>query len=253
MGLFDLPSPLLTWMDEALLGALPPVFRLVAWGLVGSIVSMGVYRLISPQARIAELRHAAVSARRRMAAYDGEFSGLGDVALTSLGLSFRHVGAVLLPAVFASLPVICLLAWLSNSYGYQDPRPGQAVAVQVDPSSSSVSWQSASNPEAGGVAAVVWPGDGETLRLIDEQSRVLLELPLSAAVPLIHKKQWWNHLLSNPLGYLPADSPVEKVSFTLPPRTSLPVEPTWLGGWEMIFLTVLFLASIAIKMAFRIH
>ena len=51
---------------------------------------MGLYKLISPQTRIAQLRAAAIEARRRMAVYDGEFSGLGEVAFASLGLSFRH-------------------------------------------------------------------------------------------------------------------------------------------------------------------
>lgn len=252
MGFFDLPAPLLSWIDQAILGILSPVLRLVVWGLLGSAISMGLYKLISPQARIAQLRNAAVEARRRMAAYDGEFSGLGEVAFTSLGLSFRHVGAVMMPAILASLPVICLLAWLSNSYGYQLPLAGTVVTIQTEPPSSAAKWQGEAISPAG-TSDIAWPADGEAARLLDAQSRVLVEWPLPAAVPIIHKRQWWNHLLGNPIGYLPVDGPVEKLTLGLQPRTYLDVNPAWLGGWEMVFLTVLFVASMAIKFAFRIH
>lgn len=252
MGLLDLPAPLLSWVDQSLLSALPPALRLVVWALIGSAVSMGLYRLISPQARIARLRDAAVAARRRMAAYDGEFSGLGEMALSSLGLSLRHVGVVLLPAVIASLPVVCLLAWLSNGYGYHQPEPGQIVSVQVQPPTVEAAWQGVT-PQSPGSSGVVWPANGEAVRLIDAQNRVLIELPLPSAVPIVHKRQWWNRLLGNPIGYLPADGPVDQVTIDLPPRTYLDVKPDWLGSWEMIFLTVLLIASIAIKLVFRIQ
>jgi len=214
---------------------------------------MAVYKRISPQTRIAQLRKAAVEARRRMAAYDGEFSGLGEVAFTSLGLSFRHVGAILLPAVIASLPVICLLAWLSNTYGYRLPDADGLIAVNFEPTDAVVMWHGVSGLRLGDGSEMAWPADGETVRLVDAQAHVLVELPLAAAVPIVHKRQWWNILLGNPAGYLPADGPLEKVTIELQPRTFLNVEPAWLAGWEMIFLTVLFIASVAIKVAFRIY
>lgn len=252
MGLFDLPAPLLAWTDQALLGALPPLFRLVLWGLVGSVLSMGLYKLISPQKRIGQLRSAAVDARRRMAAYDGEFSGLGAVAMASLSLSFRHVGAVFFPAVIASLPVICLLAWLSNSYGYEHPKTGEIVYMELQIVAT------APPERIGDYQGVIgshtmWPAKDKPIELSDSAGRPILQLPLSVAVPVIQKRDWWNIFLGNPLGYLPADSDVDEVTITLSPRTYLNVEPAWLGGWEMIFLTVLFVVSVAIKVAFRIH
>lgn len=252
MGLFDLPAPLLVWLDQAALGALPSALRVAVWGVIGGALSMGLYRLISPQARIAGLKQAALAARRKMATYDGEFSGLGPLAFESLGLSFRHVGSVLLPAVIASLPVLCLLAWLSNSYGYAMPSAGETVAVVVEPEAT-VAWQSETGAANQDTGAVPWPADDQTAEMLDEGARALVALPLAAPVPVIHKQQWWNYLLGNPIGYLPDDSPVEKVTIALPPRPLIAVEPAWLGGWEMIFLSVLLLTSIAIKVAFRIH
>lgn len=253
MGVFDLPAPFLAWIDQSLLGSLPPVARLVAWGLIASALSMGLYRLISPQARIAALRDAALEARRKMAAYDGEFSGLGEVALASVALSCRHVGAVLWPAVLASLPVLCLLAWLSNAYSHRMPDPGAELAVGVEPADAAVVWDGIADPSPAGAAAIRWPADAAAVRLRDAEQRTLVELPLPAPIPVIHKRQWWNGLFGNPIGYLPADSGVDRVTFDLPPAVYIDVDPRWLGGWEMIFLSVLFIASVAIKLAFRIH
>ena len=141
MGLFDLPAPTLSWLDQGVLGALPPLVRLVLWALIGAALSMGLYKSISPQRRIGELREAAIAARRRMAGYDGEFSGLGEVAIASLGGSLRHVGVVVLPAVIASLPVLCLLVWLSNTYGYALPDADAPLEVRIEPPDQPVTWQ----------------------------------------------------------------------------------------------------------------
>lgn len=253
MGLFDLPAPLLAWIDQTILAALPPVARLVAWGLIGSVLSMALYKAISPQARIARLRDAALEARRRMTAYDGEFSGIGAVAFASLALSFRHVGVVLLPAVIASLPVLCLLVWLSNSYGHRLPDAGDTIAFAIQPTDAGAAWDVADDVTPNGFRHITWPAAGESVRLLDEHQRTLVELPFADAVPVIHKRQWWNRLIGNPIGYLPADGAVDRVTFGLSSNVFIAFGPTWLGGWEMIFISVLFIASIAIKLAFRIH
>ena len=41
--------------------------------------------------------------------------------------------------------------------------------------------------------------------------------PLSAPVPTIHKRQWWNALVGNPLGYLPDSSRLEGIELVCPP------------------------------------
>jgi hypothetical protein len=81
---------------------------------------------------------------------------------------------------------------------------------------------------------------------------VVLERPLSAPVTVLHKTQWWNVLVANPLGYLPPDSPLDRVEIDLPRRELLPFGPWWLRTWEFVFFTTLVAVSLVIKMLFRL-
>ena len=42
MGLFDLPGPLLSWLDSGLGLVAPPTLRLILWGLLGGAASMAL-------------------------------------------------------------------------------------------------------------------------------------------------------------------------------------------------------------------
>ena len=86
-------------------------------------------------------------------------------------------------------------------------------------------------------------GSGETM----------LSLPLTHPVPIRHKRVWWNMLFANPLGSLPGDAPVEAVEIGLEAITFMPFGPGWMRGWEALFILVVLVASVAIKIIFRIR
>jgi hypothetical protein len=44
----------------------------------------------------------------------------------------------------------------------------------------------------------------------------------------LQKRQWWNSLIGNPIGYLPESSPLEWIDLDLPEKEYLPFGPTWL-------------------------
>ena len=132
-GLFDLPAPLLAWLDDRLGAVLAPRPRLVLWAIVGAVLCMCLYRVLSPQGQIMRARQEAVEARRRLSAFGGEMREAWPLIRTALGRSLRHLGLVLRPALLASLPLISLLAWLSSAYGHAFPAPGEAVDVRAFP------------------------------------------------------------------------------------------------------------------------
>ena len=74
MGVFDLPAPLLAWLDGGLGQIAPPTLRLIFWGLVGGAASMALYWLLSPQRELAGTKAEAAQARRSLDAYDGDFA-----------------------------------------------------------------------------------------------------------------------------------------------------------------------------------
>ncbi len=73
------------------------------------------------------------------------------------------------------------------------------------------------------------------------------DVPLAAPVPVIEKHRWWNWLIANPTGYLPADAPVERVEVRLPALEVVPFGPSWMRGWEALFFALFLAFSLVIK------
>ena len=174
MGLLDLPAPLFDFVDRSLLGALPPLARLILWAIAGAAVSLTLYRWLSPQRRIAAAKAAALDARRRLNAHDGDLESALPLMRQSMKAALRHVGLVFPAALIASLPVLALLVWLDGAYGYQLPQDRQAPAVSVEPAGFSGQWQ------ANGSIAVRDQGGAE-----------VAHLTLAEPITRIEKRQWW--------------------------------------------------------------
>ena len=240
MGLLDFPAPLFAGLDGLLSNLASPTLRLVIWGVIAAVLSMGAYWLLSPQKRIAQAKADAIAARRELDAYDGEFAHAWPLIGRVLGAAVRQLGLVTGPAVLASVPVLALLVWLSTAYGYDFPGDADIPVRTL--------------PEAGAARAQpVQAPSGHEVVVLDDAGNVVERIALSAPVPTIHKRQWWNALVGNPIGYLPDSSPLESIELGLPQREYLTVGPAWLRAWYVVFLGVLLAASLAIKFAARIE
>jgi hypothetical protein len=238
MGLLDLPAPFFDLVDRSLLSPLPPLVRLILWAIAGAAVSLALYRLLSPQRRIVEAKAAALEARRRLNAHDGDLESALPLMRQSMKLALRHVGLVFPAALIASLPVLALLVWLDGAYGYQFPEDRQAPTIAVEPQRFSGTWQ---------------PSDaGGQIELRDETGAEVARLTLAEPVTRIEKRQWWNFLIGNPAGYLPDNSPIEGVTIGLLERQYLPVGPDWLRSWLTVALSALVIASLLIMRIARI-
>lgn len=237
MGIVDLPAPLFTWLDE-LAGGLPLLLRVLAWGLVAGIGSMLVYLAVSPQQAIARGKREQLSARRRLEAFDGELAEAWPLMRHLLGTSLRQVGRVLLPALLASLPLLCLVAWMSNRYSVHLPADGTPPALEVAPARWQARWEPA--------------GEGATIALMDGE-RVVTRVDMAAPASLIEPRHWWNALIGNPAGYLAADGGPQRIDIVLPRTEVLAAGPDWLRGWEASFFCALLLSSLALKTTLRIH
>ena len=235
MGLLDLPAPLFDYVDRSLLGALPPLARLILWAIAGAAISLALYRLLSPQRRIAQAKAAALDARRRLNAHDGDLESALPLMRQSMKAALRHVALVFPAAIVASLPVLALLVWLDAAYGYQLPQDQQAPAVSVEPTTYSGQWQ-----------------PNGSIEVRDQSGTEVARLTLAQPITHIEKRQWWNTIIGNPAGYLPEQGPIESVSIALPERQYLPIGPDWLRSWVTVALTVLVIASLLIMRIARI-
>jgi hypothetical protein len=234
-GLFDLPAPLLQWTDERITSVIPAPVSIAMWAVLAGIVCLELYRIASPQERIGQIKRDARAAQRELAGYDGEMEGAWPLMKSMLGLSLKRVGIVIPATLLAAYPVVALLVWMSSAYGHVFPPRGEQVAVDV----------------AAPLQGQWVDGDDQPphIRAAEPGGNVLLDLPLAVAVPVVHKRVWWNRLMENPAGYLPEDAPIDEIRIDLPRRELHGIGPSWMRGWEAIFLPVLFVAALAYKTA----
>lgn len=248
MGILDVATPLFEWLDQALAGLVPVFWRLVLWGAIAAIVSMSLYALLSPQRRLRRVREEAVEARRALDLHDGSLAAARPLIGRMFATSMKQLALVFLPAVVASLPILFLLVWLSNAFTYVPFEEAGKVSLKTDPPGYKAEVLQAEVESSSGLEV---RGD-HYLAVRDGRGRVVVERRLTAPVATLHKKQWWNGLIANPLGYLDAGSPIENVTIGLPRREVLDVGPWWMRTWEFVFLTTLVVVSLTIKLAFRL-
>lgn len=239
MGLLDVPAPLLSSVDELLAPVLPPVARLVLWAALGAFLSMELYRFLSPQERIADTRLALADSRQQLDQFDGEFRDAWPHMRQTLGLALRRIALVLPATVAASLPLLVLIVWADNSYGRMYPPPGAAVSVQV-PGDYQGRWLSSE----GGVPHA---------RVVDSAGNPVAEVPVAKPTSVIHKRRWWNALISNPAGYLSDSLPFDRIDISMARRQILPVGPKWIRGWEPLFFAAMIAFALTLKTVRRIE
>lgn len=243
-GLLDLPGVLLGPADALLvLLHVPALLRVLFWGALVGYAGMWIYRRWSPQQRIADLRVELAAVQRRLAGYDGEFSGLLPLIRAQFALALRQMRLTAGAAFLAAAPILLVLPWLSNQYDRQFPEPGTQVQVCANPVESvqSMHW-SREDPgaDAQGCWKRAWPQRDASVHL-SEGTLVLLELPTAVPATIVHKRHWLNWLVGNPAGYLPDVARTDSLTLGLPAIDLIPFGPRWLRGWEAAF----FLAALA--------
>ena len=258
-GVFDLASPVFTRIDGLMSGWLPDLGRLTFWGMVAAFASMGLCRLTSNQARLADNKQEIVALQKKLADFDGPFSGLWPLLGRNFALAGRRLWLTLGPALIASVPVIFIIAWVANAFDAQLPAVGAAIEVEAIASDGRqlppLRWQRDGDvrEEGDGVWRVAWPAPAKPLRLLDSDGTGLLSLPTAAPAGAVHQRRWWNVLLGNPAGYLPSPGDVDAVELGLPRSEFLPFGPAWMRGWMAYFFGVVIVVSLLLKFLWRLH
>lgn len=255
MGLFDIAGPLFRWLDSFLASFTPPVFRVGIIAAVCSLASMLLFKTLSPQHAIRRLKKKSMEARNALTSYDGDFTGVGKLALRSISLSLQHIGLTIGPAVLAAIPMLSAFVWMNATYGYRPPQPGSFITVNVIPVDEPVWWQGASRFGRihEGRWSVEWPFHNDTTALVDRLGNTVCKLPLKSPVHGIAKKNWWNVFMANPSGYIPVQSSVTEVGFGLEKAELIAFGPGWIRSWELIFVAVALVSSLGLKFLFRIE
>lgn len=255
MGLFDLPAPLLGAIDQLLSPLMPAVIRLVLWGVLAGWLTMLIYRRLSNQQRISELKAEQKAQQKIISGFDGAFEELFPVIRHTLALGLRQLGLSLGPAVLATIPILFIIIWIAGAFGYYQPETGQTVSIEIEPDqagSEQLEWSSpALARKTASGWALTWPPPEQPISLLQD-GQPLFELPFKSNVPVIHKRRWWNWLMANPLGYLPGEAVTDSVNIGLPQQQFLTIGPVWMRGWMFSFFVSFLLSSLGFKFALKI-
>jgi hypothetical protein len=251
---FGVALPAFAAVDRALAAFQSPLPRLIAWGCLMGVLLMVLYRLISPQRKLAAIKAEAAAARRQIAGFDGEFDQLTPLIRRSLRLSLQQIVWILLPAIVASLPLIACLMWLYSAYSFIIPAPRETIVVTVSPSSEPISAEpDDSLTRAGDAWQLSWPQAGSRVALRDQTGRTLAHPGDQAGSRIVEPFQWWDRLIGNPAGYIPSGSPIQRLEFHFSEAEILSIGPAWLRGWEAPFFLALIGVSVLLKVVFRIE
>jgi uncharacterized membrane protein (DUF106 family) len=254
MGLVDLPAPLFTAIDDVLATFAPVFLRLLLWGILAGWLTMLLYRRLSNQARISEVKKQQKEQQKIMMDFEGEFDELMPLIFSTLGLGFRQLRLALGPALLASLPILILVIWVAGQFSHHAPDPGELIRFTAQPAlDESYRWHpEQQTDEATSSWLVAWPAENQTAQL-EAGGESILSLPLEQHINVIHKRQWWNLLMANPIGYLPNDSAIEQIIIDLPIVEALSFGPSWIRGWMFGFFLSFFISSIAFKFILKIE
>jgi len=255
MGLFDLPAPLFGAIDQVLGVALPAIVRIILWGVLAGWLTMVVYRKLSRQDRIQQLKSEQKKQQKIIAGFDGEFEALFPVIRYTLALGMRQLGLSLGPALLATIPILFLVIWVAGKFGYEQPVVGTAITIGVDPEQSTtegLQWSVGTTVEETADGWILsWPST-ERPATLSQDGSVLVKLPAEHNIPVIHKYHWWNWLMANPIGYLPDDAAVEAIDIALPAQQFLSFGPGWMRGWMFSFFLTFLFSSLGFKFALKI-
>ena len=252
MGLLDLGSPLFTLLHACLSGWMPPLIEIGLWALLCAWGSMWLYRRLSRQQALLEIKGEIRVATHELAAYDGDFAGMLSKVKQALGLTLRQLRLTLLPALLASFPALLVMTWLSNTFEYALPQAGDIQIVSVTPLEESLTWSPALASQEKGKWQVVWPDFAHPITVRDRNGLVLASIPSAMPVPVLHKRLAWNWLIGNPAGYLPEHATVDALEISLPAMEIVKLGPPWMRMWMTPFLLVLVSWSIWLKMKWRL-
>lgn len=123
MEFLDFPAPFFAAIDGGMASVLPALARLALWALLASIITMELYRLLSPQMKIAELKARFAERKQALDSFDGDFEEAWPMMRGMLGAAFMRVGIVLPGTLLAAVPLLLLLIWVDGAYASAEVLP----------------------------------------------------------------------------------------------------------------------------------
>lgn len=228
------------------------MIALILYGFGAGLISMLLYWLLSPQRRIGEHKKELSRLRRLLAAEEDEFSNVLRLSLQSLAVTGKVLGLTLAPVFVAVAPVLLLIVWVEGAYSKRAPVPGDPIRITVHPQED-VEITGPGVVERNGGWQIVWPDHPFELSVSSGTDDLVLAVDHGEPFRHARVSSRMADLLRLPYQGLPATGPVERLSLGLPSREYLSFGPRVVREWYVPFFLSMLVASLGVKLAFRIH
>lgn len=252
LGIFDLPAALLTKIDFFLFGSWPLISKPLVWGGICSVASMLIYLLVSNQQKLLFLKKQSSLLRRKLIFFDGDLEEIWPLTLNLFKLSFNHLFLTFWPVLLASLPVLIVLVWFSNTYSLKPIELDEPILVKIESADENLEWSSRAKRVTANEWQIFWPASEKRV-IAKLYNKKVFTLHENSRSSILHKKKWWNNFIGNPAGYLPPDTKIEKVIPSWRKNEFLKFGPTWMRGWPFLFFVTLICVSLGVKVIFKIE
>lgn len=247
-GLFGILDPVLHAAD-GVMAFLPPLGRLLVWGLIAGVLSILLYRAVSPQARLRKLSEETTAARAELKSMQPHDAGYAGLIMRSLMVSLRRLGVSFFPALVSALPVLLMVVFLDTRYGLTKPEPGELVAVLTE-NGEDIAMDRGQQLRAGWVFA--WPGRDEVVQVRDAAGSEILAITSDTRPGLASKGGLLRFLFGAPAGGLPGHSTVDSLVIETTPRDFVQRNVIFPFQWTIPYFLAVILASLGLKFALRI-
>ena len=209
MGLFDLPAPVLSWLDGVLALALPDLARVIIWSAFA--VALGF------------LLH------QRLTTHPGE----NDVDRAK----DQNSKAAILPIMVSILPALFMAVWINNNFEYAQPKTGTPVKMEIYSILSDITAGKKLPPAPRtDKFEKAWPIPDGRLVFRDTVAPTGSSFNAKPVRPVVAKKTWWNAFFGNPVGYIPKDFAIEEIRFKLAPNKMIASNSYILSNWKLWFV-----------------
>lgn len=242
---------LFTNINTILLSWFSPVFTIIIWSFLVSILVTLIYYLFSFQKNILINKNSLKQMREKMLS-DSSNVLSSDITLL-LKVSFKQFFMVLGPTLISTIPLLFLWGMLAYEFDRIPPKTGDRTDVIISPVVNNLfingEKHTANHNES---FTIKWHKDKTVIIKMLKDSK---EIVISKEKPqyYLNKKKWWNLLLPSPYGYLDQSIQINSIYFDLPTKEYLPWGPQWVKSWWFIFVFSMFVFSLVLKVVFRIE
>jgi hypothetical protein len=224
--------------------------------VLAGVLSITIYAKLSPQASIAKLKKNTRRMQREMLSIDLEFADFLRLSKENMKTSVRLFVTVLGPALVSAIPVIFFALWIHTCFAYEAPVIPDDLVVTAENRDIELRLFSGSQMDeiSGNEIHNRNLADSDAIVVMASNKVIYSGTPLSPPTPVIHKKRWWNVILTNPAGYLVEDAHIDSIRFNMSKKQVLKKwMPGWATGWEIPFFVFVLLSALGIKLGFRIE